>query len=664
MFIPPRNNLAVIELEEGRAKRALALALEATRVDPGYVFSHVLLARARLRTGDRAGAAQTLRTAIRLYRDRVGTDPAAAQRDAEDAAAIIGAAGELEDDEAVLAIAGTLPPQPPLARGLKAQTYCFAGVAAFNLGRFDQADRYWGEAVRIEPRFGWVEYPRFAASHIARGDVPPIRLPYATELPELRDPGIPEIPGFARAVLVHSLWSAKDEIAAGAMAFLDRSPDPWATELLRRLLTARGLRDEQRMRAAMALRRKGAVQPGTPLRMRIGNRLREVRVETREVDLGRHLNAVPEARRLSEAALRARNAGDLAEAERLYRKALDIQPELVPAMVNLANVLRSRKQPEAAREWLEKAARTVPMPVVLFNLAVTYAELKNWEAAAGAFDQLLRPPEVPGALRDPATGRVFGDLPAEAWANVYQSAADAYFRAGRFRDAERALRAGKKRAPGDPRWDELLASVRAVGRVSTALRNLQRTAQESALSRARKEIARPVGLATPLVEHLRAFSKDDLMAIARHRGMRYYARPAKDVLAARLTDMLRDDAAAAAERLAPQERDALEWLLSRGGVAPLTELQERLRGERGDGGRVKRARGRRSGETVSDPPEPVLLELWSDSWRSHEGPRQPLNRLRFAGLVGIGTLASAEAGLPAGTVVAIIPADVRARIRL
>ena len=63
-----------------------------------------------------------------------------------------------------------------------------------------------------------------------------------------------------------------------------------------------------------------------------------------------------QAEALFKQALDRQNAGDLSAAESLYRSALEADPELVPARVNLAVVLRSSARLHEALSLLSASA--------------------------------------------------------------------------------------------------------------------------------------------------------------------------------------------------------------------------------------------------------------------------------------------------------------------
>jgi tetratricopeptide (TPR) repeat protein len=54
------------------------------------------------------------------------------------------------------------------------------------------------------------------------------------------------------------------------------------------------------------------------------------------------------------------NRGDLPAAERAYREALHLNPQLLPARLNLADLLRSLQREDEAREQLQAALATAP----------------------------------------------------------------------------------------------------------------------------------------------------------------------------------------------------------------------------------------------------------------------------------------------------------------
>jgi protein O-GlcNAc transferase len=83
-------------------------------------------------------------------------------------------------------------------------------------------------------------------------------------------------------------------------------------------------------------------------------------------------------------------AGQIAEAERLYREVLDAQPANQYALRAMAHIAHRLGQHEVAAQWLELLVQATPNDAAVYsNLATTYALLGDVEAALSAYNRAL-----------------------------------------------------------------------------------------------------------------------------------------------------------------------------------------------------------------------------------------------------------------------------------
>lgn len=82
------------------------------------------------------------------------------------------------------------------------------------------------------------------------------------------------------------------------------------------------------------------------------------------------------------------NRGDLPAAERAYREALHLNPQLLPARLNLADLLRTLQREDEAREQLEAALATAPdSSAALHAMGLLEIRAGNREQALGYLQQ-------------------------------------------------------------------------------------------------------------------------------------------------------------------------------------------------------------------------------------------------------------------------------------
>lgn len=176
------------------------------------------------------------------------------------------------------------------------------------------------------------------------------------------------------------------------------------------------------------------------------------------------------------AGLKALHDNRLLSAEDAFKRALKTNPQLVQAMIGLADVDQRRQARDSARAWLDKAVATAPNDdTVQHALGLFEASGQNYPAAEAALKRAidLKPKNL--AARN-ALGRLYASemqRPGDA-VNVYQAAVDADPRqlearmglaqalvaTGQFSAAEQALIAAAKAHPESPFPDHLLGRMR------------------------------------------------------------------------------------------------------------------------------------------------------------------------------------------------------------
>jgi tetratricopeptide (TPR) repeat protein len=83
--------------------------------------------------------------------------------------------------------------------------------------------------------------------------------------------------------------------------------------------------------------------------------------------------------------------GDLFEAEKVFRKLVQLHPNSDPAQVHLGYVLLNQKKYDEARLWLEKSARSAsPIPEVFYYLGLVAQEQNDDAKAIGLFEKAVQ----------------------------------------------------------------------------------------------------------------------------------------------------------------------------------------------------------------------------------------------------------------------------------
>jgi Tfp pilus assembly protein PilF len=87
----------------------------------------------------------------------------------------------------------------------------------------------------------------------------------------------------------------------------------------------------------------------------------------------------------------SKRLGDLQTAQEHYENAIDIDPGLISAHVNLAMILAKKKEWEKAEKHFRRVSRARPRDAEIFyNLGVALAEQDKWQEASNQFRQALK----------------------------------------------------------------------------------------------------------------------------------------------------------------------------------------------------------------------------------------------------------------------------------
>jgi len=439
----PRNNLATAYYADGQLEKALAVLAPNLEPDaPWSPYAHGLAAQVLAALGREDEARVQLGEAVRDF--EAGLE---AQRQAggggvtrawkEYTVTILTAAGALGDHRRLYDLYRRWD-QWHVAW----ECHYLAGVAAFNLGRYDRAARCWERAGRKVPLLHAVAR---VAAVAARGNVPPFALEYdlptnerlkqlfdaAEEAEAVREaeagaeaerpgdevgaasarPGsgvrgaakgpAPET-GFAASGLLRLYLlalilepEAEDGLIERSAHVLVAYGGEWGRKLGEAVLAAHTFPEAAKFAAANALVERGVYRLDEPIPMVLDGREMKLQIKAVEV------SAVPDeaVEKVLEQARRLRAAGKHAEALALLE---DLERErnlCAPALSMQANLYRTLERPEEGRRLLELLEKVFPdEPTVLFNLAGVWMELGDREKAWSYLTQLeavLEGREVP-----------------------------------------------------------------------------------------------------------------------------------------------------------------------------------------------------------------------------------------------------------------------------
>lgn len=536
------NALALLQLDyDSDPQQALRTLIPNLLDDRPQPVAHAVAARCHAQLGTRDEGQLHLEKAVCDLEAALSRTPeglVGALR--EHTALVLQASGDLGDDQRTW----DLYQRWRLHHALPVSHF-LGGTAAFNLGRYDAALRVWRQV--HHPDWAFLTAYAAVAEWMARGVIPPVRLPYT--------PPSREAPVFTAArdsdrlgevaarfvadprhlmLLLASLLLPRPgtrEDASALIAALVAGGGAWGSELARRLFAADRVPSQWKMAALEGLHQAGIVRVDEPVFdepvfMVIDGQDHAVTLSRVEVIPG----IDPELERTREAALSLLVTGQLDEARRLLRDLVEGPFLYGPAALTYAEVLWRQGDREGARRWLTILHEILPNnPVILYDLALVCADLDP-EAALGYLDE-IDPADVDGELSE-------------------------------------------KVASLSSRLEALLLPAL-----------LARRAEEEFRQRAESRSLSPVRLT--LHRALDTIPAEWLNAACRFHGLAPAARLRRD-RAAQLAQLLLRDPARAVERLVPLDpegtaRRLLQYLVDRGGWADASQVTRRFGSDSQDG---------------------------------------------------------------------------------
>lgn len=388
------NNLALCRFQQGDAEGALRVLrpnLEADRPNP---FARALAAQALAALGRKEDAEAHLVRAIFDFETGMETVVPAGVVDEESWRAytviVKRAAGDLGHHRQVLDL---------YHKWERYHVYLeddfLAGVAAFNLGRYSEAASYWRSLPWPQRRL--MDMYVAVADAADAGIVPPFPLEY--RVPSLReikrrktddDSRRLAQQGWSRMIALGSILdsSVDDEmrrLGAAQLRTIIRHGGDWGLDLARRILSAADVNRQVKLAAAVALVEMGVYKEGESIEAVVDGKAKWLVIRTPKIAEQPDPAIEPivwEARRL-------RDAGKIDEAiEKL--QPLMVQGHFYPpAVLTLANLLGRKERLDEAEDLLLTLKEIAPDdPTVLFNLAALYLQRGDLGRARKYADQV------------------------------------------------------------------------------------------------------------------------------------------------------------------------------------------------------------------------------------------------------------------------------------
>lgn len=600
---PPQNNLSLALFFDGQPQEAVATARRVLTLAPDNVQALSNAIRFLAWTGDEE---QARRLWARL-KEITPQDNVERFKMAE-------AAAVLDQDESVYALLEPLDRSdatevraPELSRRIQ----FLLAVAEANLGRREARRRLealqgtvpWVDEYLValkagRPGPGWAgRFPYFNSIEL----MPMHPMEEFIELVGLQDEISPKqfrtqvahyTSRYPQLVLMAEklIWE-EDQPGAGT-TLLSIIATPAAYDALRRYGLSQVGEDEARMQVLIKLAKAGEIAPNETVRFWARGQWQDVKLHQLEISDARVTAYTPQMTELTEQGLQAFQSGDLDRAERLFRRALELEPRAKEVYNNLATVYSRRGDTERAKEMLRVAIEIDPLYAFpRCNLALYLLDEDDVEGAA----------EVLAPLTE-AT-----QFHAQEMAFYSYTQARLLIARGEYEPARRALEMAVQVWPDYELAKDLLERMETVTLLHTGFDSLVEQMHQRNLARRERLQAK---LSTPdpsLSGALSLYTKDVLT------GMGRVILPWGGWSALRKAELLEqilagledgDNIMEIASYLNEKERDALRQVLERGGHMPWKDFDARF------------------GNDLEESPH----------WQYHE-PETVMGRLRLRGLL-------------------------------
>jgi tetratricopeptide (TPR) repeat protein len=505
---PPHNNLSLALFFDGQPEKAIATAQKVLAHDPNNVQALGNAIRFLAWTGDEAEA----RVLWARLKEIAPRDPGERLKMAE-------AAAILDEDESVYQL---LRPLDESGRAqaelpeLSGHVQLLLAIAEANTGRHEarrrlralrnydpHAGEFFAALKAGRPGPNWAErFPYFHPADL----LPEQRIKELGELAVRKDKMRPRL--FRREVerfvarfpqiieVAEKLIWEENQPEAGVI-ILQTIATPAANAVLRRLGLSQVGPDNVRMEVLLGLLNSGEIKQDTMLQVWQGGEWRTVQLHSYEISDRPQKEYTREVAELLDRGGRAFQRGDLDKAERLFKRALELEPRAHEAYNNLGTVYTRRGEHERAKDAFRAAIEIEPTYAFpRCNLVLYLLDEEDIEGAAAMLKPLankthFHPQEM--AFYSYTQARIF------AARKEYEA-------------ARQALKTALEIFPDYEPAEEMLARLEVMGGFESMFER-QHQRNQAARARLQTKLSTPV---PTLSEALSLYSKDVLTATA-HR---------------------------------------------------------------------------------------------------------------------------------------------------
>lgn len=543
------NNLALAHFVEGDVEKAIELAEEVDRVvDPGNVFALGNLIHFHLMLGKTAEA----HALTNRMRTLSGRDEFAYFKKCEAFARL-----RLHEDVLATALRGI-----PRAQECRDALAFFAGVAAANLGRYAEAEKYLrgiedeAHVARAQRYLDLLERRKSPAT--LDGDWPYLEVHHWAPAGFLerckKEDEARRWPGLVEALVCVLNDTNGDEHAA--IETLRWLKTPGSIAVLRRIAFGTFGSNDTRMKAVLSLREAGAISDGEPVKIWHNGEWRSVSVHQEEVGGAPQPQFPEELRERMGEMLAAIKGKEFEKAEKLGRALFEKAPDSPQILHNLAQSLRGLGKRDESAALLRRAMEVDPTYLYApASLALMLIEDGQVEEARESLKKVRTP--TPSNL--------------DGFALFSVAQARVAFLEGDYLGAAQVWEVAEKVAPDAP----VLRDAREAW--GYRLFKFLASMKERAIRRREAQRLRLLDPHPDAWNCLGTLTREQLYAMARAHGISGISALKKDHLRFRLTGHLANGEIVRSARsmLSSEAREAFDAVLGQGGVMPFDEFTKK-----------------------------------------------------------------------------------------
>ena len=372
---PPHNNLSLALFYDGHPNEAVAAARTVLAHDPDNAQALSNTIRFLAWSG-REEEARTLWTHLAHVEPQ---DPTERIKVAE-AFAILG------EDESVYRLLRPLDnaeAKRELSPKIAQEVQFFLAVAEANTGRsgakrrlrdvrdrFPQADDFLAVLEERQPGPGWAErYPYFASSELMPGQAMQEWVELVARVDRMSEQAFHKqavhfAGRFPQLVRVAEKMIWEEDLVDAGLAILYLLDTPQARTEVHRFGLSQAGDDDARMQALNHLAEVGEIGPDKMVRIWVDGEWREVQIRKYDISDEYVSDYEPEVAELLNEGLAAFQQENLDRAERLFQRAIELEPRAKQAYNNLGALYSQQEEMEQAREMLRAAIRIDPLYVM------------------------------------------------------------------------------------------------------------------------------------------------------------------------------------------------------------------------------------------------------------------------------------------------------------